>query len=255
MRSLSVFSAVANGARQKAAGTLQSVPNRGWYPLIREPFTGAWQRNIEWSVDTVVAFHAVYACITLISADIGKLRTKLVEVDADGIWKETDSAAYSPVLRKPNRFQNHIQFKEQWITSKLMRGNAYVLKERDGRGVVIREYVLDPNRVQPLVSPDGSVFYQLGDDYLSGVVEGGVTVPASEIIHDRMNCIFHPLVGTSPLFACGLAASQGLKMQEDSTRFFTNGSSPGGILTAPGPISDETAARLKAHWDANYTGE
>ncbi len=255
MRSLSVFSAMANGARQKAAGTLQSVPNRGWYPLIREPFTGAWQRNIEWSVDTVVAFHAVYACITLISADIGKLRTKLVEVDADGIWKETESAAYSPVLRKPNRFQNHIQFKEQWITSKLMRGNAYVLKERDGRGVVIREYVLDPNRVQPLVSPDGSVFYQLGGDYLAGVIEGGVTVPASEMIHDRMNCIFHPLVGTSPLFACGLAASQGLKMQEDSTRFFTNGSSPGGILTAPGPISDETAARLKAHWDANYTGE
>jgi len=26
------------------------------------------------------------------------------------------------------------------------------------------------------------------------------------------------------------------------------------ILSAPGAISDETAARLKTHWDANYTG-
>ncbi|CAA2106023.1 phage portal protein [Variovorax paradoxus] len=255
MRSLSVFSAMANGARQKASGPLQSVPTRGgWWPVVREAFTGAWQQNIEWSVDTALAYHAVYACITLIAADIGKLRPKLMEQDANGIWNETDSPAYSPVLRKPNRFQNHIQFKEQWITSKLMRGNAYALKERDDRGVVRREYLLDPTRVQPLVSPDGSVFYQLGGDYLARVTDGGVTVPASEIIHDRMNCIFHPLVGTSPLFACGLAASQGLKIQEDSTRFFANGARPGGVLTAPGAISDETAKRLKDHWDENYGG-
>lgn len=43
-------------------------------------------------------------------------------------------------------------------------------------------------------------------------------------------------------------------MQNDSSTFFENGARPGGILSAPGAISDETAARLKAHWDANYTG-
>jgi phage portal protein BeeE len=48
-----------------------------------------------------------------------------------GIWTETDSPAFSPVLRKPNRYQNRIQFWESWILSKLTRGNAYVLKERD----------------------------------------------------------------------------------------------------------------------------
>lgn len=40
-------------------------------------------------------------------------------------------------------------------------------------------------------------------------LEEGLTVPASEIIHDRMNCLFHPLVGISPIFACGLAAMAG----------------------------------------------
>jgi HK97 family phage portal protein len=44
-------------------------------------------------------------------------------------------------------------------------------------------------------------------------------------------------------------------MQNDSSTFFENGARPGGILSAPGAISDETAARLKAHWDANYTGQ
>ncbi|MNO93133.1 Phage portal protein [compost metagenome] len=80
-------------------------------------------------------------------------------------------------------------------------------------------------------------------------------MPASEIIHDRMNCLFHPLVGVSPLYAAAQAACQSLKMQSDSSTFFENGARPGGILSAPGAISDETAARLKAHWDANYTGQ
>jgi phage portal protein BeeE len=56
---------------------------------------------MEWTTDTVLAHHAVYACITRIAQDIGKLRPKLVERDDDGIWSETENAAHSPALRKP----------------------------------------------------------------------------------------------------------------------------------------------------------
>jgi HK97 family phage portal protein len=70
-----------------------------------------------------------------------------------------------------------------------------------------------------------------------------------------MNCIYHPLVGVSPLFASGLAASQGLSIQNDSKSFWSNGANPGGILTAPGSIDNETAERLKTYWEANYTGD
>lgn len=225
----------------------------GWWPIIREPYSGAWQKNDSWECPTVLAHYAVYACVTLIANDIGKLRQRLMELGSDGIWKETSSPAFSPVLRKPNGYQNHIQFKQWWQTSKLTNGNAYGLKRRDARGVVTEIYLLDPCRVLPLITPDGSVYYQLSNDDLNRVGDG-VTVPASEIIHDRMNCMFHPLVGVSPLYACALAACQSLKMQNDSSTFFENGARPGGILTAPGAISDETAARLKAHWDANYSG-
>ena len=58
----------------------------GWYPLIREPFTGAWQRNIAINDDTASSFHADFACKTLIARDIAKLRVKLVEKDANDIW-------------------------------------------------------------------------------------------------------------------------------------------------------------------------
>ena len=240
-------------SREKALAPVDS--RRGWFPLIREPFTGAWQQNVEVKLDSVLTHSTVFRCISLIASDVAKMRLRLVAQDADGIWSEADSPAYSPVLRKPNRWQNRIQFITNWMESKLIRGNTYVLKERDNRGVVVRLYVLAPDRVKPLVADDGSVFYELQQDTLSGIAENAVTVPASEIIHDRWNTLFHPLVGLSPIFAAGLAATQGLAIQNNSARFFTNGSQPGGVLTAPGAISDETAARLKAHWDANYTGQ
>lgn len=242
--------------KQKAVQPMPVDNRGGWWPLIREPYTGAWQNNDELTVDTTLTHFAVFACITRIASDVAKLRAKLVERAPDDIWHEVTSAAFSPVLRRPNRYQNHIQFKEHWMISKLSRGNTYALKERDNRGIVTSLYLLDPSRVTPLVAEDGSVYYELKADNLAGVSDQGrVVVPASELIHDRMNCLFHPLVGISPLYASSLSAGQGLKIQASSARFFGNGGRPGGVLTAPGAIAQETADRLKAHWDANYSGE
>lgn len=228
----------------------------GWsWPAIRESFTGAWQRDIVIRPETALSNYAVFACVTRIASDIAKLRIRLVEADSNGISTEVSSPAYSPVLNNPNNYQNRIQFVEHWLLSKLLFGNTYVLKVRDNRNVVTDMHVLHPMKVQPLVTPDGDVYYRIGQDLLAGLGTASITVPASEVIHDRMNAFFHPLVGLSPIFAAGLSATQGLRIQHNSTDFFANGARPGGILTAPGVINKETADRLKAHWEANYTGE
>jgi HK97 family phage portal protein len=233
----------------------ETVPasSGGWLRIF-ESFTGAWQQNVVLDRETVLSYFAVYACITLIASDIAKLRVKLVEQDDDEIWNEITSAAYSPVLRKPNGYQNRIQFWETWMLSKLTRGNMYALKARDARNVVVGLYILDPDRTRVLISEDGSVFYELTYSRLNRVGEG-VIVPAREIIHDRMNCIYHPLVGTSPIWAAATSAMQGMAIQQSSAKFFKNASQPGGILTAPGAISDATASRLKNSWEQNFTGE
>lgn len=236
---------------------LQPLSGRGgWWSVIREPFIGAWQTNNEIRADNVLTYSAVFACVTLIAADIGKLCLRLVEKDANGIWTEAaNNSAFSPVIRKPNRYQTISKFVEQWNTSKLVHGNTYVLKQRDQRGVVTSLYILDPTRVTPLVAQDGAVYYELKRDDLSKLPMEVVTVPASEIIHDTMVALFHPLIGVTPLYACGLAATQGLSIQSNSNRFFSQGSLPGGVLTAPNHIQQETADRVKAYWDANFTGD
>lgn len=227
----------------------------GWWNVLREPFLGAWQRNVEIRTDTALSFSAVFACTTLIMSDIGKTCLRLVEQDMNGVWVEVENPAFSPVLRRPNRYQTFQQFAETWVASLLNSGNTYALKARDRRTVVTSMNVLDPSRVTPLVAQDGAVYYELKRDDLSGIGQETVTVPASEIIHDRIHCLFHPLVGVSPIFACSLAAGQGLSIQNNFNKLVSNGSIPGGVLTAPGAISDETAKRLADYWNTNFTGD
>ena len=253
-----------NITRSKAAApppTATAVDTRArWMDLARrdihEPFTGAWQRNISAeSCENVLKFSAVYACVDLIASDISKLRIRLVQRQGNDIWTETTSPAFSPVLRKPNRYQTRIQFMSQWITSKLLYGNAYILKERDQRNVVVALYVLDPSRVTPLVTSEGDVWYELKGDDLAQVPRGErVVIPASELIHDRMLTLWHPLIGVSPIYACGASATQGIRIQNNSEQFFGNMSRPSGVLTYPEALADKEARDFKEDWQRNNAG-
>ena len=239
-----------NIGRTKAA---HAVPeSRGWRSIIHEPYTGAWQRNDEISSGELRQFFAIYSCVSLIAADISKLRARVMVADSDGV--QVERLTPKP-LSAPNRYQNHIQFKQWWLTSKLSSGNAYGLKQRSAGGQVEAIYILDPDRVRPLVATDGSVYYELSTDHLAGIDEATVTVPASEIIHDRYQPQYHPLIGVSPIAAAALSGKLGMRIQQESQTFFSNGAKPGGILTAPGAIGDDTANRLERHWQTEYTGD
>lgn len=237
--------------------SLQSVPTqRGWAPLIREPFTGAWQRNKEERIDTLIQYPTLYACISRIATDIGKLPFQVKRKDTNGIWSVMDRSDYSELLAKPNHYQTAQQFREAWLLSKLTSGNTYVLKERDQRGRVVGLYILDPCRVMPLVSDSGDVYYQLYVDGLNLVFdEDRLVVPAHEIIHDRCICPFHPLIGMPPIAAAYWPALKNMRILLSSAEFFGNGAQPSGILSAPGAISDDTADRLSSYWNNNFSGK
>lgn len=238
-----------------APASYSSVPGSGggWYSLIREPWAGAWQRNVELRAEDVATFCTVFACVTLIAGDVSKLRPKLIRRDGDGLWVDSDSDTQWSVLKRPNHYQNRIRFFETWLLSKLLRGNTYVLKQRDERGRVSALYVLDPTRVRVVVAQTGDVYYQLNPDNLSDVT-AAVTVPATEIIHDLANALYHPLVGISPIAACGLAATQGLRIQATSAELFANRAQPSGVLESPAAVDEEVAKRIQQQWQQGFTG-
>lgn len=256
MAELTVLGALRGAlTRQKA---LNPVPSGGAWRTILESFAGAWQKGVTEKRGDLVTYPTLYACIYRIASDIGKLPFTLKRLEKSGVWAVTDNAAYSPVLRSPNHFQTPSQFREQWILSKLTQGNAYILKSRDGRGVVTQLYVLDPERVLPMVSDAGEVYYQVQSEKLSTLPAGypadSLVIPASEIIHDRCMTLHHPLVGVPPLAAAYWPALKNMKIMRSATDFFANNAQPGGILTGPAGMTEKDAQTLSRFWDENFTG-
>lgn len=241
---------------QKALSPVRA--NRGGWWRILEPFAGAWQLNVEEKRADLLTYPTLYACVYRIASDIGKLPFTLRRRDSSGVWAEVEVEAYSPVLREPNGYQTDGQFREYWLTTKLTQGNAYILKRRDARQVVRDLYVLDPERVIPMVSESGAVFYQLQTDALNTLPANypaeNLIVPATEIMHDRCMTLHHPLVGIPPLAAAYWPALKNMKIMRSATEFFANNAQPGGILTAPAGMTEADAQAVQEYWTTNFTG-
>ena len=240
----------------KKAAPAGTVPVRSSLAgMIREPFAGGWQKGMTVDpIGSITSFGAVYACISRIATDIAKLELKLTMPDGNIRVPVPASSPYWEVLRRPNPHQNRIQWLNDWIVGKMLFGNKHQLKVRDARGITYRLHGLDPRRVTPMVTSQGDIYYSLGGDDLNRVPTGMI-LPASEMIHDRGMTLWHPLVGVSPIYACGMSSTQGIRIQNNSATFFENMSRPSGLLTAPGTIDDVTAERLKREWQQNYGGQ
>ena len=236
---------------EKSLNTARPVnTNNGLWKTIQEPSTGAWERNQELQLSDSLTSYAVFSCISLISKDVGKLPL-VAKTEENGVRTNIKLKGLD-VINKPNKYQSRQQFFESWINSKTTTGNTYVLKVRDVYGDVEQYLILDSNRTTVLSTSEGDVWYRVNTDPLNAT-GNHVDVPASEIIHDRYNCLYHPLVGLSPIMACGLAANTGLNIQNNVIGFFGNNSVPTGIITTPQPMEDEEAKLAQDRWNSRYS--
>ncbi|WP_369796347.1 phage portal protein, partial [Snodgrassella sp. CFCC 13594] len=130
----------------------------------------------------------------------------------------------------------------------MMWGNAYILNKGNGL------HVLDPRNVYPMLADDGSVFYQVSADKLAGTGAGDI-YPASQVLHDRSNCLWHPLVGVSPLFACATSGTMAAHIQENSTNVFANSGKPSGLIMTVDGADKEKVDELGKHLNQTFKGQ
>lgn len=231
----------------------------GWR-RIHEPYSGAWQMNVEEKHGTLLCYPTLYACIMRIATDVGTLPAQLkIRERESGVWKDAYIEPVSVVLRRPNHYQTAQQFREAWVLSKLIHGNAYILKQRDAKGIVTALYVLDPCAVLPMVSDTGDVFYQVSYSRSENLLPADypaerLVVPAREIIHDRCVTLHHQLIGVPPVCAAHWPTVKNLKILKSAAEFFGNRAQPGGILTAPAGMSEQDAEDIKSYWASAYSG-
>ena len=214
------------------------------------PFAQGWIASVRECNDaSLLAFSAVFACVSIISSDLAKLPVRVLRTRPDGGTEAVPDHPVARLLARPNPYQTRVDFFQQWLASMLLSGNGYAFKSRSAAGAVAALHVLDPARVRVLVADDGAAFYEITSP------QGTATLPASEVVHHRVFTAAHPLSGISPMYAAASSAAVGARIVMNSNRFFANAARPSGALLAPGKISKETAQRLKEEFARNYSGD
>jgi phage portal protein BeeE len=138
------------------------------------------------------------------------------------------------------------------MLSKLKRGNTYVLKERDQPRRRGRLYMCSIPRGSRRSSPTTARCSIGWQTTISGF-ERDHRAGARD--HPRpIQLLFHPLGRVSPIYASGLAATQGSTSKPIHALLFQQCARPGGVLTAPGQHRRARRPSVEGILGAELTG-
>ncbi|WP_228988599.1 phage portal protein [Streptomyces sp. DH8] len=136
---------------------------------------------------------------------------------------------------------------------RLLWGNAYVQKVRNGGGQVVQLWPIRPDRVQvereppSAANPGGKVFWVQLDD------GGRVRRTSREILH-LPNLGYDGLTGCSPIRAAAEGIGLGIAAERAAGRLYGSGNMISGVLQTEQRLKPDQAANLKASWKARYGG-
>lgn len=198
----------------------------------------------------------VLACVKLISEEMARLDINHSLRQDEGGWSNSYQSAPYRVLRNPNHYQTRSDWMLHMMLSLLLEGNAYSVAVRDRRGAVTTLHPVPARGCTPhVVQGDGDVFYHFSSyDVATGDLESGVMVPQRDVLHLRLFCPTHPLIGMSPLVAAYLPMTSHEAINNQTAQFFTNMSRPDGLLTTPKPLPLQAAKRLQDAWKQRAAG-
>jgi HK97 family phage portal protein len=202
------------------------------------------------SPETAMHLSAVFACVRIRSEDIGKLPCLLYERLGDGGKRRAaDHPLFSLIRDQPNEYMTAFEFRQvmqAWVD---LRGNAYALKDIDGRGRITALWPVNPIWVTVLWVPGTwELFYQVA---IPGMpIE---RLPADAILHLR-GMSLDGRVGLSPIAYHRETIGLGIAAQKYGAAFFGNSAQPQGAVKVPGTLSKAAAEALRVDWENKFKG-
>ncbi len=201
--------------------------------------------------NTAMAVPTVYRCIALISGLIAgcPLLTfknpgkKLITV---------------PALDPMNADTMYTQF-ELWelvMTHLLLRGNAYVLKVKDGLGRIVDLRPIWPGRVTPKPSAGGKKTFAVKPVDANGNMVPGtpMTYTSDDLMHIP-GMGFDGMVGLAPIGYAKQAIGTALAGDSLAARFYSSGTQLAGIIKTAVPLANQGQAdEIKRMWAVKNAG-
>lgn len=191
---------------------------------------------------TALQASTAFACARVISEGIAQVPFKLFkERVGGGMDAARDHGLYDLLANKPNEWQTSFEFREQIGLHLSFRGNAYVYKVRGLYGKVVELLPFEPQMVTPT---------RQGWDrsYQVSTIDGkSYTVPAEDMWHLR-GISWDGVNGLDGIRLAREAIGLSLAMEEHSSRMFSNGAKPGGVLSTEATLKPDQIKLLRESW-------
>ncbi|WP_370191806.1 phage portal protein [Bradyrhizobium elkanii] len=199
---------------------------------------------------------AVMAATTMLAEDVAKLPWAPMRTNDDGSKSEAKDHFLYDLLQEPNEWQNGLEMREMMQVGLILRGNAYALIKRNGRGRPVALYPWNADRMQPWIGADGAIFYRpTGFDQheIAILDQFPQLIPAEDVLHIR-GFSLNGLMGASRISLAREAIALGLAQEQQAARWMGNGAKPSGMLTTDQKLTPDAAKRLEADFKQNVSG-
>lgn len=233
------------------AAVTSTLGGLGWPQPMLYAALGGYASNTGVPVTPFTALQsaAVYACIRAISQDIAMLAPFIRRRLAGGGYQRVLGHSLTRLFRRPNRWQTWFEFIGYVVSSICLRGNAFVVVERDQDANPIELVPIAPDRCTIMLTDEGELWYRVNSRRLGY----GLLVPPDDMIHVK-NISLDGYVGISPIAVAQDVIGLALATQQHGGILFRQGGQIGGVISHPGKLSKEAGDRVANSWREVHAG-
>lgn len=198
---------------------------------------------------TALEVTTVLRCCYVLADGVATVPVKIMQRGADGkIRHATDHPLAALIERRPNDYQNSLEFRTTLVLHLAMCGNAYVFKNRvNGRLVELLPF--EPARWRVTQRPDGSLAYELRGE--SGAYSA---VPAEDVWHVR-GPSWNGWMGMEAVSLAREAVGLSMATEQAHALLHKNGAQDGGLYSIDGTLTEPQHKALMALLATRGQGE
>ena len=208
------------------------------------------------SQSTAVSISTVYACTSIRAKDVARCRPRLMKVESARSEKPVTDHPVARLFVRPNRWQTWTEFCRQMHAAYLLRGNAYAVILRSGRGEPGMLIPVNPDNVTIYEAPGGEIFYSVARStvFMAAILKTEpLMIPEDDILHVR-ELGFTMLVGLSRISIARESFGLAMGLEQQAARFMGNGARPSGVLQTSKLLSEDAGKRLREQWTQLRSG-
>lgn len=197
--------------------------------------------------DSAMQATVVNACVRVYAESIATVPLLVYRRVGRGKERAGETALYERLHDQPNPWQTSFEWRELMERHRCLRGNAYSLIERNGRGDITALYPLDPTKVQIQTGNDRLPYYRVTE------LNGHPILHQSKVFHLR-NMSKDGYTGLGYIEEAIDAVGLTLALQTFGSTLFSNGATHGGYFKYDGSLKPDQLEAARAMLQATWGG-